>query len=121
MCVKRRSCCGSNLRPSICGFRRGGLHTARLAGWYGLRTAIWTLLSMANSSFQTSNGMSIYKRGRYYWYSFWFRGNRVQCGTKSTSNRVASKLESLHKARLIEGKQSLTPAKEIPKFSEFTE
>lgn len=65
--------------------------------------------------------MSSYKRGRYYWYSFWFRGSRIQCGTKSTSSRVASKLEALHKARLIEGRQSPTPAKEVPKFSDFTD
>jgi integrase len=76
---------------------------------------------MASASFQTSNEMSIYKRGRYYWYSFWFRGERIQCGTKSTSSRVASKLEALHKVCLIDGKQPPTPAKEVPTFSEFSE
>jgi integrase len=63
--------------------------------------------------------MSTYRRGEYWWYSFWFKGERIQCGTKSTSRRTARKLEALHKARLIEGKLRPIPAKEAPKFVGF--
>lgn len=65
--------------------------------------------------------MSTYRRGELWSYSFWFDGRRYQCGTKSKSRRFAQKLEALHKARLIEGKLSPAPAKEVPKFSEFSE
>jgi len=63
--------------------------------------------------------MSTYKRGKLWWYSFWLRGERVQCGTKSTSRRAAQKLEALHKARLIKGEPDQDAAQENPKFPDF--
>jgi integrase len=63
--------------------------------------------------------VSVYKRGQYYWYSFWFKGKRIQQGTHTTNRREAQKLEAVHKARVIEGK-SLMPSKRIiPPFSEL--
>ena len=62
--------------------------------------------------------MSVFKRGTYYWYAFWFKGQHIQRGTYVTSRRVALKMEAVHKAKLIEGKAELRP-KKAPLFSEF--
>jgi integrase len=66
------------------------------------------------------NIVSVYKRGLYYWYSFWFKGQRIQKGTLTSSRREAQKLEAVHKAKLIEGRLGVTNGNHIPRFSEFT-
>src|SRR5437899_12189407 len=46
----------------------------------------------------------IYKRGKYYWYSFMHRGRRIQQSSKHTSARAARNTEAKHRAALADGK-----------------
>jgi integrase len=64
--------------------------------------------------------VTTYRRGRYWSYSFTFKGQRVQKSTHVTSRRIALKMESIHKAQLAQGVYGLglTPQK-VPTFSDF--
>lgn len=45
--------------------------------------------------------MATYKRGGVYWYEFEVKGQRVRQSTKQGNNKVASNMESTHKARIV--------------------
>jgi len=45
--------------------------------------------------------MATYKRGGVYWYEFEVKGQRVRQSTKQGNNKVASNMESAHKARIV--------------------
>jgi len=62
--------------------------------------------------------MSIYKRGRIYWYKFTFNGEAIRESTRPKNQVVARNMESAHRTSLAKGevgirdkKQSLTLAK----------
>jgi hypothetical protein len=44
--------------------------------------------------------LSIYKRGKVYWYKFSFNGVEIRESTKQTNDKVARTMESAHRARL---------------------
>ena len=47
--------------------------------------------------------MSIFKRGRVYWYHFIFLGEHIQESTKQGNPRVARQMEAAHKTALAKG------------------
>jgi integrase len=47
--------------------------------------------------------MSIFKRGRIYWYHFLFNGKHIQESTKQGNPRVARNIESAHRTALAKG------------------
>jgi len=47
--------------------------------------------------------MSVFRRGEFYWYEFWFAGRRVRESSKSTSKTVAQKAEKKRLRELEEG------------------
>jgi integrase len=51
--------------------------------------------------------MSLFKRGRIWWYEFWFAGRRVQESTKATSKTLAKSAEQKRRRELEEGFNSL--------------
>jgi integrase len=62
--------------------------------------------------------MSIFKRGRTYWFHFWFDGQHVQRSTKQGNPRVARQIEAAHRTRLAKGEVGIHERKRIPSFGE---
>lgn len=63
--------------------------------------------------------MSIYKRGKIYWYQFVFNGDRVQCSTKQGNPRVARQIEAAHRTSLAKGEVGIIERRKIPTLREF--
>ena len=51
--------------------------------------------------------MSLIKRGKIWWYEFWFAGRRVQESTKTTSKTNAKRAEQKRRRELEEGFNSI--------------
>jgi hypothetical protein len=51
--------------------------------------------------------MSVFKRGKVWWYEFWFAGRRIQESTKATSKTVARLAEQKRRRELEEGFNSI--------------
>jgi integrase len=64
--------------------------------------------------------MAIYKRGRVYWYSFWFNGERVQRSTKQGNPRVARQIEAACKTALAKGEVGIIERKPAPTLKDFS-
>jgi integrase len=62
--------------------------------------------------------MSIFKRGRTYWFHFWFDGRHVQRSTKQGNPRVARQIEAAYRTQLARGEVGIYETKGIPIFSE---
>jgi integrase len=63
--------------------------------------------------------MSIFKRGRTYWYHFIFNGQHIQCSTKQGNPRVARQIEAAHRTALAKGEAGFRAKKTIPTLAEF--
>jgi integrase len=63
--------------------------------------------------------MSIFKRGRTYWFHFWFNGDHVQHSTKQGNPRVARQIEAAHRTALAKGEVGIKPARQVPTFECF--
>lgn len=63
--------------------------------------------------------MSIFKRGRIYWYKFMWNGEMFRESTKQTNDRVARQMESAHRASLAKGEVGIREKKIIPALSHF--
>ena len=51
--------------------------------------------------------MSIYKRGRIYWYKFTFNGESIRESTRQTNRHTARQMESAHRTSLAKGEVGL--------------
>jgi integrase len=63
--------------------------------------------------------MSIFKRGRVYWYHFIFNGSHIQESTKQGNPRVARQMEAAHRTALARGEAGFRQARSVPTLSEF--
>jgi integrase len=65
--------------------------------------------------------MSVYKRGGVWWYSFSFKGERVQASTRQSRHRIALQMQAAHRTRLALGQldQPEPERKTSPTFGEF--
>lgn len=63
--------------------------------------------------------MSIFKRGRVYWYHFVFNGQHVQESTKQGNPRVARQMEAAHKTALAKGEVGFREKELVPTLAEF--
>jgi integrase len=63
--------------------------------------------------------MAIYKRGKTYWFSFIFNGERVQRTTKQKNRVAARQIEAAYKTQLAKGEVGLVERAPIPTFSVF--
>jgi integrase len=63
--------------------------------------------------------MSIFKRGRVYWYHFVFNGQHVQESTKQGNPRVARQIEAAHRTALAKGEVGIREKKPAPTLSDF--
>ena len=63
--------------------------------------------------------MAIFKRGRVYWYHFWFNGTHVQESTKQGNPRVARQMEAAHRTALAKGEVGIREKKPAPTLAQF--
>src|SRR5712692_1382538 len=63
--------------------------------------------------------MATYKRGRVYWYSFWFNSQRVQESTKQGNPRIARTMEAAHRTALAKGEVGIRDRKPAPTLAQF--
>src|SRR5262249_46871770 len=63
--------------------------------------------------------MSIFKRGRIYWYKFMWNGELVRESTKQGSDRVARQMEAAHRTSLAKGEVGIREKKVIPTLKSF--
>src|SRR5580658_10145691 len=63
--------------------------------------------------------MSIFKRGRVYWYHFVFNGEHVQQSTKQGNPRVARQIEAAHRTRLAKGEVGIRERRQCPRLKDF--
>jgi integrase len=63
--------------------------------------------------------MSLYKRGRVYWYNFEFQGKRYQGTTRLRNERQASQFEAKVRSDLALGLVGLTTLKPGPRFDKY--
>src|SRR5439155_8457287 len=63
--------------------------------------------------------MSIYKRGRIYWYKFMGNGEIVRESTKQGNDKVARQMEAAHRTSLAKGEVGIRDKKVIPTLVEF--
>ena len=63
--------------------------------------------------------MSIFKRGRTYWYHFFFDGQHIQCSTKQGNPRIARQIEAAHRTALAKGEAGLVKKKPAPTLEGF--
>src|SRR6266576_2544778 len=63
--------------------------------------------------------MSIYKRGRIYWYKFTFNGEAIRESTRQTNQHTARQMESAHRTSLAKGEVGLREKKTAPTLADF--
>src|SRR3954452_16362447 len=69
------------------------------------------------------NTLSLFKPpdSRYWWYSFYFEGQRHRNSTKKTTRTAAAVVEATELARLQEGRPSAVRRKKPPTLRDFSE
>jgi integrase len=63
--------------------------------------------------------MSIFKRGRIYWYKFMWNGELIRESTKQGNDRKARNIESAHRAALANGLVGIREKKPVPSLTDF--
>jgi hypothetical protein len=63
--------------------------------------------------------MSIYKRGKVYWYKFMWQGELVRESTKQGNDKVARTMESAHRTKLALGEVGIREKKTAPTLKSF--
>lgn len=63
--------------------------------------------------------MSIYKRGKFYWYRFVFDGKLIRESTKQGNDKVARQMEAAHRTALAKGEVGIREKKPAPTLKEF--
>jgi hypothetical protein len=65
--------------------------------------------------------MAIFKRGRVYWYHFYFNSIHIQESSKQGNPRVARQMEAAHRTSLAKGEVGIREKKPVPTLKEFIE
>ena len=65
--------------------------------------------------------MSIFKRGKIYWYHFVFEGQHIQASTKQGNPRVARQIEAAHRTRLAKGEVGIIRRAPAPALKDFAQ
>ena len=63
--------------------------------------------------------MAVFKRGRVYWFHFWFGGQHIQCSTKQGNPRVARQMQASYLTALAKDGFGFREKKPIPTFLDF--
>jgi integrase len=64
--------------------------------------------------------MSVYRRGRTWWYIFEFGGRKIQESSGFRNKTAALRAEAKRKTDLMERRAGFTKSKPIPKFDDFS-
>lgn len=62
--------------------------------------------------------MSVFKRGEFYWYEFWFQGRRYRRSSGVRNQRAAGDIERAFRTALAKGEVGITERKPVPGFRE---
>ena len=65
--------------------------------------------------------MGLYRRGKFFWFSITYQGNRIQESFKTDSRKLAEKLYAKVLTDIIEGRYFETAKSKSTKFEEMTE
>ena len=65
--------------------------------------------------------MSVYRRGKTYWYVFQFQGRKIQESSGFTNKTAALRAEAKRRIDLVERRAGFKKLKQAPKFEEFVE
>ncbi len=63
--------------------------------------------------------MSVFKRGRVYWYKFMWNGEMVRESTRQPNQNTARQMEAAHRASLAKGEVGIRERKVIPTLKNF--
>src|SRR5947209_5724071 len=63
--------------------------------------------------------MSIFKRGRIYWYKFTFNGVAIRESTRQPNQHIARQMEAAHRSSLAKGEVGIREKKPILTLAEF--
>lgn len=63
--------------------------------------------------------MSIYKRGKVYWYKLMWNGELIRESTKQGSDKVARQMEAAHRTSLAKGEVGIRDKKPVMTLGEF--
>ena len=63
--------------------------------------------------------MSIFKRGRIYWYKFMWSGAMIRESTRQTNQNTARQMEAAHRASLAKGEVGIREKKTAPTLADF--
>jgi integrase len=63
--------------------------------------------------------MSIFKRGKFYWYKFMWDGELIRESTKQGNDKIARNMESAHRTALAQGLVGIREKKPVPTLEEF--
>ena len=65
--------------------------------------------------------MSVYKRGKVWWYKFNWNGEPVRESTKQSNKRVAEQMEAAHRTSLAKGEVGIRERKSAPSLKDFAD
>lgn len=65
--------------------------------------------------------MAIFKRGRTYWFHFYWNGEHVQRSTRQGNPRVARQIEAACKTALARGEVGILERRAVPTFRDFAD
>src|SRR2546425_1434342 len=75
------------------------------------------LLATQEQEHKVRTRMSIFKRGRTYWFHFWFNSEHIQQSTRQGNPRIARQIEAAERTRLAKGEVGVRDRKPIPTFN----
>jgi site-specific recombinase XerD len=65
--------------------------------------------------------MAIFKRGKVYWFHFYFSGQHIQKSTKQGNPRVARQMEAAYRTAMAKGEVGITERKPAPTLADFAQ
>ncbi len=65
--------------------------------------------------------MAIFKRGKVYWYHFYFNGQHIQKSTKQGNPRVARQMEAAYRTTLAKGEVGIVERRPAPTLKNFAQ
>ncbi len=63
--------------------------------------------------------MAVYKRGKIWWYKFFWNGEPIRESTKQSNKRNAEQMEAAHKTSLAKGEVGIREKKPVPTLENF--
>ena len=65
--------------------------------------------------------MAVFKRGKIWWYKFFWNGEPIRESSKQSNKRNAEQMEAAHKTSLAKGEVGIRERKPVPTLENFME